>query len=347
MVEAVIEAAAAGRLGLTEGGDGAGPDAASADAVEAPFLQLVMERLWRATIEAGAHTLDLARLETLGGAQQIVENHLLDALGKLDRDEQAVAADLFRFLVTRSKTKIAHPASDLAEWTGRPEPEVSAVLDKLCRGDSGRILRSISPPSGETAVSYELFHDVLAEPILAWRRGYEQERARRLARRRFARIGGVLLTLVAIFAGLGIWALEQRSTARGQRDLARSRGADLSKLAVSAARQTDDPQLAVQLAASATDADPTSQAARQALRATLLQPGLALLPASFDDYIFLPPLVGPGGGWSLPGPCEKACNSGELRRGSPSLSNITVSVSPSAPTAGWWPSASRTATSGS
>ena len=174
----MIEAAAAGRLGLAEGGDGAAPDAAAADAVEAPFLQLVLERLWRATVEAGAHTLDLARLEALGGAQQIVENHLLEALGKLTPAEQAVAADLFRYLVTRSKTKIAHPASDLAEWTGRPEPEVTAVLEKLCRGESGRILRSVSPPAGETAVSYELFHDVLAEPILDWRRGYEQERER-------------------------------------------------------------------------------------------------------------------------------------------------------------------------
>ena len=187
LAKKVIEAAAAGRVGLTEGGDGAAPDAAAADGVEAPFLQLVLERLWRATVEAGAHTLDLARLESLGGAQQIVENHLLEALGKLTPAEQAAAADLFRYLVTRSKTKIAHPATDLAEWTGRPEPEVTAVLDKLCRGESGRILRSVSPPAGETAVSYELFHDVLAEPILDWRaRATSRSSARRrAARRRF------------------------------------------------------------------------------------------------------------------------------------------------------------------
>ena len=53
---------------------------------------------------------------------------------------------LFRFLVTRSKTKIAHPASDLADWTERPEPEVAAVLEKLCRGESGRILRPVRRP---------------------------------------------------------------------------------------------------------------------------------------------------------------------------------------------------------
>ena len=220
LAEKVIEAAAAGRLALTESGNGGGPDAAAAGGVEAPFLQLVLERLWRATVEAGAHTLDLARLEALGGAQQIVENHLLEALGKLTPGEQAAAADLFRYLVTRSKTKIAHPATDLAEWTGRPEPEVTAVLEKLCRGESGRILRSVSPPAGETAVSYELFHDVLAEPILEWRKAYEQQREQeaeaqrqRAIRRRLVRIGAVLLALVALFAGLTAWALKKSSDA--------------------------------------------------------------------------------------------------------------------------------------
>ena len=187
-----------------------------------------MERLWRATVEAGAHTLDLARLEALGGAQQIVENHLLEALGKLTPGEQAVAADLFRFLVTRSKTKIAHPASDLAEWTGRPEPEVSAVLDKLCRGESGRILRSRLAARGRDrgrATSSSTTSSPSRSSSGA--ASYEQERARRrLARRRFARVGAVLLALVAVFAGLGIWALVQRSDAEardGVGDLTRPR----------------------------------------------------------------------------------------------------------------------------
>jgi WD40 repeat protein len=213
LVEAVVNAAAAGALALTEGGDGAVPESSRADAVEAPFLQLIMERLWRATVEEGSRELTLARLERFGGAQRIVESHLLEALGSLSSAEQATAADLFRFLVTRSKTKIAHPASDLADWTKRPEPEVSAVLDKLCRGESGRILRRVSSPGSE-ATRYELFHDVLAEPILEWRRGYEQERDRRATRRRFARAGGVLLALIASFAALGIWALVQREDAK-------------------------------------------------------------------------------------------------------------------------------------
>jgi WD40 repeat protein len=215
LVETVIHAAATGGLAPTEGGAPLGLDSASADAVEAPFLQLVMERLWRATVAAGSHELALARLQELGGAQRIVENHLLDALAALTRGEQAVAADLFRFLVSPSRRKIVQSVPDLVEWTGRPEAEVAAVLDKLSRGESGRILRAISPPPDESeAKRYELYHDVLADPIVDWRRRYEHARDRRAAVRRFALVGGGLLTLVAVFGALGIWALVQRSEAK-------------------------------------------------------------------------------------------------------------------------------------
>jgi WD40 repeat protein len=214
LVDSVIGAAATGGLALSEGGAPVGRDAASADAVEAPFLQLVMERLWRATVVAGSHELTRARLEELGGAQRIVENHLLDALAALSRPEQAVAADLFRFLVSPSRRKIVQSVPDLAEWTKRPEPEVTAVLEKLSRGEGGRILRAISPPPGEIeAKRYELYHDVLAEPIVDWRRRYEHARDRRVAIRRFALIGGGLLALVAVFAGLAAWALVKQNEA--------------------------------------------------------------------------------------------------------------------------------------
>jgi len=212
LVATVIDAAADGGLALAQAGARADVGERSSGHVEAPFLQLVMERLWRATVEAGSHDMTVARLEQLGGAQRIVEHHLLEALGTLNPKEQAIAADAFFYLVTRSRTKIAHSAFDLAEWTKRPEPEVAAVLDKLCRGDSGRILRVVSSPGAE-ATRYELFHDLLAEPILEWRLGFEHERERRAAIRKFARIGGVLLSLAIVFGVLGIWALIQRNEA--------------------------------------------------------------------------------------------------------------------------------------
>ncbi len=215
LVDAVLDAAASGDLALTHEDSRADPTASSTEEIEAPYLQLVMDRLWRATLVANSRELSVARLEELGGPQQIVEHHLLEALGALTPAEQAVAADAFIFLVTRSRTKVAHTASDLAEWTRRPEPDVAAVLEKLCRGESGRILRTVAAPGSETGETrYELFHDLLAEPILDWRRGYEANRARRATYRKFARIGGVLVTLVAVFAALGAWALIQRGEAK-------------------------------------------------------------------------------------------------------------------------------------
>jgi WD40 repeat protein len=259
LVEGVIDAAAAGGLAL---GEGAVPGAL--EEIEAPFLQLVMERLWRATIDAGARELTLARLERLGGAQRIVENHLLEALRTLSAREQSVAADLFRFLVTRSKTKIAQTTTDLAEWTGRPEAEVKAVLDKLASGQGGRILRTVTPPSGRGGVlRYELFHDVLGEPVLQWRRAYEQERARRETRRKYLRIGAALLALVAVFAALGIWALVQRNDARRA-----TRSAVSLALASAAGRQLPnraDRSLLLSLAAYRTRA--TTEAADSMVRA--------------------------------------------------------------------------------
>ena len=236
LVEAVIDATATGGLALGHGVSGPASTRLNGERVEAPFLQLVMGRLWRATVEAGSSDLTVSRLDELGGAERIVENHLLDALGSLPGPDQAVAADVFRFLVTRSKTKIAHPASDLAEWTRRSEPEVEVVLDKLCRAESGRILRRIPPsPTGGSNTRYELFHDVLAEPIAEWRSDYDQEQRRRATVRRFTRVGGVLLLLVGVFASLGVWALMQRSDARSA-----TRSATSLALATAASGRADD-----------------------------------------------------------------------------------------------------------
>jgi predicted nuclease with TOPRIM domain len=207
LIGAVLSAAGGG-LTLAAADETA---ATAGDRVEAPFLQLVLERLWRATVADGAHVLTLARLQALGGARQIVERHLLDALGRLTPTEQDAASDCFRFLVSSSKAKIAHPAADLAEWTRRSEPQVTTVLDKLCSGESGRILRAVAPPPGESSSgSYELFHDVLAEPILAWRRVHERERSRRAAHRRLVRVGSAALALVAVLTALSVWALIER-----------------------------------------------------------------------------------------------------------------------------------------
>ena len=192
--------------------------------VEAPFLQLVMERLWRATVEAGSHDMTVARLEQLGGAQRIVENHLLEALGTLDPKEQAIAADAFFFLVTRSRTKIAHSASDLAEWTKRPErkslPSSTSSAAPTADAFFGRSPR-LAPRQPATSSSTICSRSQSSSGA----RAFEQERARRAAIRKFARIGGVLLALAASSAAseYGRWSSGARRRGDEVGNVARSR----------------------------------------------------------------------------------------------------------------------------
>jgi WD40 repeat protein len=282
LVDAVLDAASDGGLALVRNGARASAAPSTGGGVEAPFLQLVMERIWRATADAGERDLTLARLQALGGPQRIVENHLLEALGTLSAEEQVVAADLFRFLVTRSKTKIAHPASDLVEWTGRSEGEATTVLEKLSRPEGGRILRRVPPPAeGAGETRYELFHDVLADPILEWRREFEQDVRRKAAIRRVARIAGGLAVLLAIVGGLGIWALVQRSEAQTA-----TRSATSLALASTAARQlATRPDNALLLGLESYRSSPTPEAASavvDALETARLSGATAILRGGQD-----------------------------------------------------------------
>jgi WD40 repeat protein len=209
LVEAVIEAAATSP-GLADATGAEIPANAERERVEAPFLQLVMERVWGATVEAGDHTLTLDRLTELGGARRIVARHLDDALGRLTRRERDVASDCFAFLVSRSRTKVAHSSVDLTDWTKRDHAQVVDVLDKLCTGQGGRVLRTVAATSDQRpAVTYELYHDVLAESVLMWRRAHQRARDRR----RLLRVAGILALLVGVFAGISLWAIVQQHRA--------------------------------------------------------------------------------------------------------------------------------------
>ena len=154
--------------------------------IEAPYLQLVLTRLWDEERRAGSRQLRLETLERLGGAERIVRTHLDDALDALSADEQELAASVFRYLVTPSGTKIAHRVDDLAEYAGAPPAAVASVLGKLAAGGT-RVVR----PAGEDA--YEIYHDVLAGAVLDWRARYLH--ARELAARRGAASAAVAARL--------------------------------------------------------------------------------------------------------------------------------------------------------
>ncbi len=141
--------------------------------IEAPLFQLVMARLWDEEMSVGSHVLRHATLLRFGGAENILQNHLSRTIKQLSMPEQEIAAEIFRYLVTPSGTKIAQTAADLAVYSDLPEGDVQRVLVQLC---DVRILRAVAPPSDQQLEPrYEIFHDVLASAITNWRLLFEQQ----------------------------------------------------------------------------------------------------------------------------------------------------------------------------
>lgn len=177
LVDAVLDQVKIGQVLWSGSGRGVVDDANQSDRIETPYLQLVMTRLWDEELRAGSRILRLETLKRLGGASSIVRSHLDKTMSALSTAEQGSAAQVFRYLVTPSGSKIALTASDLANYTELPEKELDSILQRLSAPDV-RILRPLNPPAGvDVATRYEIFHDVLATSILDWqtRSVYEQQ----------------------------------------------------------------------------------------------------------------------------------------------------------------------------
>ena len=238
LVDRVLAEVAVGEIDRGLGGSGA-VDLPATDGIEAPYLQLVLERLWDEERAAGSETLRLATLERLGGARKIVGDHLERALQDLAPREQEIAAAMFAHLVTPSGTKIAHLPGDLAAFAGVSEADLRPILESLL---ARRILRS------EERGQYAIYHDVLAAEVLGWCRRFEAERAlateRRAAarrHRRLAALAGAAAVAAAVAVGLAVWALAERSNATEQSTSASARTLDAS----AAALLDSDPELSL------------------------------------------------------------------------------------------------------
>jgi hypothetical protein len=242
LIEAVLDQTAAGKVDLGDAGRGLAAGESGEGRIEAPYLQLVLERIWEDDREVGSSLLRAATLAQLGGAEAIVRTHLHRAVEGLSAGEKDLAADMFRHLVTPSGTKIAHGVGDLAEYASVDEERVLPVLATLGRE---RIVRPVDGADGGGA-RYEIFHDVLGDAVLAWRRERELERERRTAERRQRRLalfaGGALVALVAMTA-VAIYAFSQRAEARQ-----RGREAQARALVGEAQSQlAEDPELSIML----------------------------------------------------------------------------------------------------
>jgi WD40 repeat protein len=187
--------------------------------IEAPYLQLVLERIWETEREAGSSVLHAETFRRLGGAEAIVSAHLERALGALPPREAEIATSALRFLVTPSRTKIAHSFGDLVGYTNESPVELHQVLELLA---SQRILRAVADRDDDGS-RYEIFHDVLAEPVLAWRREFDARRALATSARRHRRlalVAAVALALALAMVALAAYAFSQRSQASKQKRVA-------------------------------------------------------------------------------------------------------------------------------
>jgi WD40 repeat protein len=217
--DTILDEVTAGRVDLGIAGRGVAVGGADENRIEAPYLQLVLSRLWDVEAERGSRVLRLATLRELGGAEHIVEDHLERAMAEFSPREKRAAAAMYNFLVTPSGTKIAHGLRDLAGYASVQEEEASKVLQRLT---AERIVRA-SSSNGPTTTRYEIFHDVLADAVVAWRsrfeaeRGLVEERVRHERRqRRLIAIGAAALLGLAVMAAIAVYAFTQRSEARHQ-----------------------------------------------------------------------------------------------------------------------------------
>ncbi|HEU0337515.1 MAG TPA: AAA family ATPase, partial [Gaiellaceae bacterium] len=263
LVAAVLDQVEAGRIEDGLGGVGGTEANGRAAGIEAPYLQLVMERLWDVERGAGSAALRASTLGELGGAHRIVADHLERAIDVLSAEQQALAARLFRQLVTPSGTKIAYDADDLADYAGAPADSVRPVADALA---ASRILRR------DDRGRYEIYHDVLAGAVLAWRARFEEEqavdRARAEARRRHRRLAWIAagaLVALGLMAAVTVYALDQRNDARAQARVASARALDADAVSALAV----DPELSLALATEAARLAP-SRRAEEVLRRALL-----------------------------------------------------------------------------
>ncbi len=158
--------------------------------IEPAHLQLVMEALWERESELGSSSLRIGTLAALGGCEEIVGSHVEASLAGLPAKQRSIAARSIRYLVTPSGIKVAHTPGDLADYVDAPTPLVAGMLESLC---GLRLMRPLPPQEGTSERRYEVFHDLLAAPMLEWRAGFE-------ARRLQVRMGWLLAALVAALA---------------------------------------------------------------------------------------------------------------------------------------------------
>ena len=238
--------------------------------IEPAFLQVVMRQLWReeTKIRAADHAERrvLRRsvlVNRLGGVRAVIDSHVKTTLGEaLGHRELPIAARIFRTLVNSRGDKVALFSEEIARTV---EPQVwrnvqrmllswraqtpaadsvwTPAITVLRKLEAAQLLRRIP---GDR---YELFHQVLAPSVLAWRRKFDRQHERRMLILTSSGVGLVLATIAAIIVGVVVHQRTQDKRAR-------------STLFAQYARDVPqrDPKLAMTLALYSLSQDPSASA---------------------------------------------------------------------------------------
>jgi hypothetical protein len=121
----------------------------SALEVPAPYLQLVLTRLWHREIELKSRVLRAKTLAELGGGERIYEEYFRETLNReLDWLQRRVAITLFQYLITSTGRKITTSDQELCLYDDLKRKDFRPVLQRL---QKARIIVTVPPPPGEPA----------------------------------------------------------------------------------------------------------------------------------------------------------------------------------------------------
>ena len=245
----------------------AGGSRSSDHRIEPAFLQIAMQELWNHEAEVWKENPDVRRelrrsvlVGRLGGVKAILEKYLEKLLGNtLSRRELPIASRTFGQLISPHGEKIPMFVSQLAtriepwlSWKrlrryivpGRNESEGKEQLDQrsatvLAKLERVNILRKIPPDR------YDIYHQVLAAPLMRWHQDFDSWRIRR---------NWVIAGLVAALVVAGITRSLSEGVAAKEAERRIKRFNDVFATMI----PIRDPGLALTLAAYAYRSNPTA-----------------------------------------------------------------------------------------
>ena len=190
------------------------------DIVAPPYLQIACKRLWERQFSSlngnQPHEERFLSNYKSGEAREMLKSFCEEILNAFNKRDRALLAEAFNYLVTKQGAKMAYALSSLAEHMGVKEERLEPVLHRL---SDARILRESR--GADSALWYELYHDMYGKIIDEWRRAYRVQQKTESNRKLIVAAG-----VIVVIGLLTVWTWQW--LARRQERRATLRNGDLS-----------------------------------------------------------------------------------------------------------------------